>query len=382
MTLITLKGKLGKYQFNPNGYAINGGTGKVYKGKVIASYAPALHVEQSVSIKVLYRELTDNVNNIIRAEDAANIQVQHPNLLIMYEFIENPEERIYHTISEWLEGETLEHYLQRKKEMPGAFSLEEKKQIIFGLFDGVGYLHSLNPPVFHRDIKPSNIMLTKNGNIKIMDYGIAKVFNSKKNTNIGVTLGSLEYAPPEQINGSHDSINATSDIYALGNTIFEIFYGRPPFKGTQFELMQQQMKTSVVVGDEVSEPYRTLIIKATQKVQENRFQNIAEMRDYLNNPNNLKSPGLKFRLTFSWIKTIFWFFLLLAISAIIAINIHMVISMNNSKDNVNPEARRLMEQGDSIFSRDKEKACEFYQKAYDIQAFKEVQKRLIEACRN
>lgn len=382
MTLITLKGKLGEYQFNPNGYAITGGTGKVYKGRVTVSYSIDLHVDQAVSIKVLYRELTNNVNNIIRAEDAAKIRVKHPNLLEMYEFIENPEEQIYHTISEWLEGETLEDYLHRKSKIGNGLPLEEKNKIIHELFNGIEHLHNLNPPIFHRDIKPDNIMISENGKVKIMDYGIAKVFNSKKNTNIGITLGTLEYAPPEQINGSHNSINASSDIYALGNTIFELFYGKPPFKGTQFELMRQQMNDPVPVNGEIPEPYRALIIKATQKIQSHRFQSIAEMRDYLDNPKKIKASKARFKPKIDWGQAIFWTTILIIISAIIAINVSMISSITKQQEEINPEAKRLMEEGDAIYPKDKEKACQLYQKAYEIQPFNEIQKRLVEACRN
>jgi len=282
MSTITLTGKLGLYSFSTKSQFIEGGTGKVYKGSVVHSTSPDLRVGTSVAIKVLYRDLTANVLNIIRDENAASIRINHPNLLRMYEFIE--WKRRYHLISEWLDGETLEEKLKDYVSQNDLPPQKEIGTVVHSLLNALECLHQLNPSIYHRDVKPGNLML-HNGSVKLIDFGIVK---TRRNTSLnetvyGSTLGTPAYCPPEQIKGEHQLINETSDLYAVGNIVFEIFMGRKPFAGTQYEVSHKQVHESLREEDcaAIPEPYRSFVLKATQKKQEDRFQNVNEARAHL-----------------------------------------------------------------------------------------------------
>ena len=376
MTLITLNGKLGNYQFNPRGFFFEGGTGKVYKGKVLASFSPLLQVNQSVAVKVLFREFTENVVQVIRAQDAANIQVDHPNLLRMYEFIENKREQIFHSISEWLDGVTLDKRIQQSNQNNQPIPLEEQERIIYSILDGLECLHTQVSPIYHRDIKPDNIMLTSSGLVKIMDYGIAKVAHSKKKTSVGAVLGSLQYAPPEQIQGSHDQINASSDLYALGNTMFELFCGLPPFKGSHFELMNAQVNEPIKLCEAIPEHFQAFILKATRKSQIKRFQSVQEARSFLLNPENDQiSSENTFSLQES-IGTIFWAFLLIGV----LICGYFIYDIVNEKGRSNQkiissrkQVQDLIDKGDDQLGIKKfSKACELYKQAKKLSIDSEI----------
>jgi serine/threonine protein kinase len=118
----------------------------------------------------------------------------------------------------------------------------------------------------------------------LIDFGIAKTRREvdQGQTVYGSMLGTPAYCPPEQIRGEHEKINASSDIYALGNIVFELFSGHQPFGGTQFEVSTKQVNDPIPEDDcrEIVEPYRSFILKSTKKDQQDRFQNIQELRDH------------------------------------------------------------------------------------------------------
>lgn len=285
-SIITLTGKLGVYSFNSRGHVIEGGTGNVYKGSVVSSFSPDLTVGKQVAIKVLYRDLATNILNIIRDENAAKIQINHPNLLRMYEFVE--WKKRYHLISEWLDGETLEERIKQYKKRNAVLPFSEINIVFNAILNALGCLHSLSPPVYHRDVKPGNIMLCHDGRTKLIDFGIVKTRreNTANLTQYGSTLGTPAYSPPEQIKGEHNMINDTSDLYALGNVIFETFTGHQPFSGTTYEISDKQINEPLKEEDcsVIPEPFKSFILKSTQKKQENRFQNVEEVIKFFKMP--------------------------------------------------------------------------------------------------
>ncbi|WP_421800204.1 serine/threonine-protein kinase [Haliscomenobacter sp.] len=382
MPLVIIKGESGEYQFNPQSFAVEGGTGKVFKGLVLSSYKPELIVGSFVAIKVMYKDLTSNINNIIRAEDSAKIKLNHPNLMKIYDFIEY--KGIFHTISEWLEGVTLEDRIKESIHSHMHLPLAEINIMIKAILDGVEHLHLAAPPVYHRDIKPDNIMLCYNGVIKIMDFGIAKIKDKRKKTNIGVQLGTLEYMPPEQIRGEHEKINATSDIYAIGNTIYEIFCGHPPFQGSEFEIMNKQVSSPILDCGKIPEPFLSLIQKATQKLQKNRFQSISEMREFLEKPSD-KRPTL-------WTKpylninsnVLFWTGVSILFSTMIIIIGLPLLAIMKNEDILDVDTLRwqklIKEANTKLVNGDKEQACKNYIKAYELKRTEKLERIMKRYC--
>lgn len=348
MTLVTLNGKLCSYQFNTGGITKEGGTGRVFKGQVMASFSPDIQVGSYVAIKVMYRDMASNTGNIVRDEQAARIRIKHPNLLRMYEFVETKGR--YHSICEWLDGETLDLRLSRLATQQTSLPESEIIAISDALLNALDCLHNHNPSVYHRDVKPGNIMICHNGDIKLIDFGVAKVRQDmqKSHTLIGTVLGTPNYAPPEQISGEHDLVNASSDLYAWGNTIYELFRGQPPFQGNQFEVMRMQVEKELPADIELlPEPYRSAVQKATQKVQLHRFQSVQDLRAALTEPPKVAPQPVPIDWR-QWATAAFWIGLSIAVLWAVWLGYNVV-----HRDTLSPEEERRfneqMKNGRSAF---------------------------------
>ena len=135
----------------------------------------------------------------------------------------------------------------------------------------------------HRDIDPTNIMITSNGHIKLIDFGIAKQMqslttNDKSLTVAGVFMGKPEYAAPELILGDIKSQDKTTDIYAVGILLFQCIIGHPPFEGDRHEVMNKQLHQKMPLGLIKNKQIRKIIETATDKTRAKRFRSAAEFR--------------------------------------------------------------------------------------------------------
>jgi len=266
---VTLHGKKGTYVFDPfseNTKLGEGGMGLVYLGEETNS-------SRKVAIKVLYKELSSNPINITRALKESNINFDHKNILKMIEFVE--KDKIYHIISEYLEGESLDNYVEKRKNIPQ----EKAIQIAFEVLQGLTILHNATPPIVHRDIKPSNIFLCYNGDIKIMDFGVARSLENtnKRLTKTGSVVGTPYYAAPEQIRSQTELINPTTDIYSLGVTLYELLTGSVPFEGkSEYDTLKMQVEKPLPPHPKISPALFRVIAKATAKNQQERFKNSRE----------------------------------------------------------------------------------------------------------
>ena len=299
--LVTIHGTNGQYIFNPQDETAmlgQGGMGIVFKGSSVSTNKP-------VAIKVLYKEITSNLSALERERQSAGIRIDSSNLIKMLDFAE--QNGIYHIVSELVEGKTLHNYIhelqQEKKRIEPAAALKVINQVM----DGLIALHNNQPPVIHRDIDPSNIMLCPDGTTKIMDFGIARISDGKRKslTGMGTVIGKPHYSPPEQIRGESDKINQTTDIYALGITIYEIFTGNPPFNATnEYDVMKMQIEKPLPYHPNIPMPVFRVIQKATEKKQEKRYAKVRDFRNELNaafqpqSPSSHTSPdpGLKSKL--------------------------------------------------------------------------------------
>jgi serine/threonine-protein kinase len=199
-----------------------GGMGKVYKVRSIIS-------DRLEAMKILLPDLTSHQSLADRflREIRLLASLNHPNIAGLRTALNFENQLVM--IMEFVEGETLANRLSRAP-ISTAEAVDYSEQILSAL----SYAHKQN--IIHRDIKPANMMLTPQGVVKLMDFGIARSATDGSLTSTGTTLGSLNYMPPEQVRG--ENADARSDIYSFGVSLYELLTGKLPFKGdSQYSLM-------------------------------------------------------------------------------------------------------------------------------------------------
>lgn len=298
------------YEFDLDSKPIGqGGMGVVYRGEKIDERSG---IRTEVAIKVLHDDLPDEV--YARAEREASIQIKHINLVEMHGLITEYERDHFgrqvthhYLISELLHGLDLSDLLSGKFDNTDGTENDYAKKlfneymhnreetsvnIIRNIASGVLALHDRG--YIHRDIDPSNIMVTNDGCIKLIDFGIAKNLNTlstndRLTTTAGKFIGKAEYASPELVLGDVKSQNYTTDIYALGILLYRLLVGRLPFEGSQYDILQAQQKTKVPVRNIESPALANVVKKATAKSQKDRYGTTAEFRVAIDEA--IKNPG-------------------------------------------------------------------------------------------
>lgn len=203
-------------------------------GQVHAAFDTIL--EREVAIKSLRPELVNDKSFVdrFRGEATSLAKLTHPNITTLYSLLS--EGGNLYLVMECVRGETLEDLLKKRG---GRLGVRESLAIIAQVADGLAYAHSLG--IIHRDIKPANLMITANGTVKIMDFGIARVRGSQRLTRDGGALGTLAYMSPEQVRG--EEADGRSDIYSVAIMLYEMLSGAVPFEAdTEYELMQAHIK--------------------------------------------------------------------------------------------------------------------------------------------
>lgn len=192
----------------------SGGMADVYNGK-------DLRLNRNVAIKVLKREYSNDAKFVakFRAEAQSVAGLSHPNIVNVYDVGE--DDNLYYIVMELVEGITLKKFIEKK----GRLELNEAIGIGIQIAQGIDEAHKNH--IIHRDIKPQNIIISKEGKVKVTDFGIAKAATS--NTITSNAMGSVHYISPEQARGGYS--DEKSDIYSLGVTIFEMLLGKVPFEG-------------------------------------------------------------------------------------------------------------------------------------------------------
>jgi molecular chaperone DnaK len=230
-------------------------------------------LDEVVALKVLNDYLCSDPQAIERfkREARAARKLSHPNIVRIHDLYENEDKKFISM--EYIEGSDLKRLLVSKAQFT-------ERQIIYYLeqiCDALLYAHHLS--IVHRDIKPANIMITAENQVKITDFGIAKVLTSDDSTKTGTSIiGTPLYMAPEQIIGGH--IDNRSDIYSLGIMLYEMASGAPPFY--QGNIEYHHVHTSPPpLPDSVSERFREAIMKCIQKEPANRFQSVSEIIEYL-----------------------------------------------------------------------------------------------------
>lgn len=274
-----------------------GGMGQVYKGCRI----DANGVRIDVAIKFLFDDLPIHV--IERARREASIQIHNENLVEMFGFIQIDDiasmgvvHQRYHVVSELLHGVMLYDLLKGKTtdnngvEIPFAKELYTRYindrygfaiYIIKNVLSGIMALHDKG--YIHRDIDPSNIMITIDGKVKIIDFGIARQLSTlttqdKQLTTAGQFMGKATYAAPELVVGDVAHQNETTDIYAIGIMFFQFIVGHLPFDGATHDVLNMQLHQKMPLQLVPQKQIRKIISKATKKKQVERYQSAAEFR--------------------------------------------------------------------------------------------------------
>ena len=271
----------------PGSYVINryeiiakigsGGMADVYKAKD--------HVlNRLVAIKVLKQEYSTDATFVkkfrVEAQSAAGLS--HPNIVSVYDVGE--DDGVYFIVMELVQGITLKNYI----DMKGKLDIREALNISVQIASGLSAAHENR--IIHRDIKPQNIIMSRDGKVKVTDFGIAKVADSTTVTT--TAAGTVHYISPEQARGGYS--DERSDIYSLGITMYEMVTGRVPFEGETNVAVALMHIQSEMVPPRKLEPsipvsFEKIILKCTQKKPERRYASakelITDLRKVLTHPD-------------------------------------------------------------------------------------------------
>lgn len=219
------------------------------------------------AVKEIQKRATDRNNEVVvqSAIAEANMikQLDHPSIVRIVDIIETDE--VIYIIEDFIEGETLESLLNDNGAQPQELVIEWAKQICAAL----EYLHTRKPPIIYRDMKPANVMLKPDGNIKIIDFGIAREYKEQSMADT-VSLGTRGYAAPEQF-GGRGQTDPRTDVYCLGVTMYHLVTGHSPCDPPYEIYPIRQWNPALDPGLEA------IILKCTQLNPEDRYQSCAEL---------------------------------------------------------------------------------------------------------
>lgn len=248
-----------------------GGMGAVYKGIDTM-------LDREVAIKALRPELASQTAIVerFRSEAVTLAKLNHPNIATLYALFRQGDE--LYMVLEYVRGQSLDQILSRR----GALDADEFIPVFCQILDGINHAHDYG--IIHRDIKPANMMLTETGQLKVLDFGIARLLGSNRMTRAGNIIGTLEYMAPEQVKGLET--DARSDTYALGMMLYEVLTGRTPFDTeNEFELMKLQTESYPpeprAIKADIPEVVEAAIMRSIRKDPAERFQTAGDFREFL-----------------------------------------------------------------------------------------------------
>jgi serine/threonine-protein kinase len=275
--------KIGKYE-------VRGLVGKGAMGVVYNAVDPALG--RPVAIKTLSLSALSGSPHeaelklrFLREARSAGM-LQHPNIITVHELFE--EGGTAYLVMELLEGASLSSLLRRKKEL----TLGERLSIVDQIAAGLSEAHAHR--IIHRDLKPSNVFVLKNGVVKVLDFGVAKMGEGEL-TKAGTVFGTVEYMAPEQVRGA--SVNARADIFSLGVVAYEVLSGRNPFRAetlaaSVFKILSdnpERLTSDPSIPAEVD----GLVFRALAKTESERFESLSELRTALHKTAEALGIALK-----------------------------------------------------------------------------------------
>ena len=255
-----------------------GGMGVVY-------LAEDTNLERKVAIKFLPHHISANTEETERfkIEAKASASLNHPNIATIYSIEETNDELFI--VMEYIEGKELKSFV----ETGYAPSLQLNDVINYAVQIAEGLQAAHNKGIVHRDIKSSNIMLTNEGKIKIMDFGLAKVGKGTQLTQIGTTVGTIEYMSPEQTRG--EEIDHRTDIWSFGVVLYEMLTGRFPFAGDYEQaIIYSILNAAPAYPSDLIPAFKSILEKMLDKNPERRYENLQE---FINEIKNIDLPSDK-----------------------------------------------------------------------------------------
>lgn len=245
----------------------SGGMAYVYKAK-------CHKLNRFVAIKILKSEFSNDPVFLqkFQVEAQAAASLSHPNIVNIYDVGEDGD--LFYIVMEYVDGITLKEYIQQE----GHLSYQESVEIAIYIALGIQAAHTQH--IFHRDIKPQNILVGRNGDVKVTDFGIARAASSSTITITEATVGSVHYISPEQARGGYS--DERSDFYSLGVTLYEMVSGKVPFDGENnvAVALAHIQKEPVPLSDlcpDIPRSLEKIIIKMMQKRSERRYQTTQEI---------------------------------------------------------------------------------------------------------
>jgi serine/threonine-protein kinase len=258
-----------------------GGMGVVYKGVDV-------FLDRPVAIKVLASDLARNPELVERfkAEAKAQANLNHTNLATLFAFLVQDGNAVM--VMEYVDGETFDQMIQRRGPIPSQEAVPLFKQALLG----IGAAHRMG--IIHRDIKPSNLMLRRDGIVKVMDFGIAKLLGTRGMTRTGTQMGTVAYMSPEQV--QNRGVDIRSDIYALGVTLYEMLSGHIPFESdSDFQIMHDHVATPPPLPTRfypyIPKGIENVMLRALEKSPDARFQTVEEFGAALEHPDSVPRPA-------------------------------------------------------------------------------------------
>jgi serine/threonine protein kinase/Flp pilus assembly protein TadD len=245
-----------------------GGMGNVYR-------AVDKRLNEEVALKLIRPEIAVDKATLERFHNELKLarKISHRHVGRMYEFMED-NGRHYITM-EYVAGQDLRALTRQT----GRLTVGKAVSIAGQICEGLAEAHRLG--VIHRDLKPSNIIIDKQGNARIMDFGIARSIHTKSQTSEGVIIGTPEYMSPEQVEGKE--VDQRSDLYSLGIILFEMVTGRVPFEGdTPFTIgikqKSEKPQNPKTLNPQIPDDLGRLILKGLEKNRENRYPSAEALR--------------------------------------------------------------------------------------------------------
>lgn len=263
-----------------------GGMAEIYRARLANKDAAG----RIIVIKRMIANYGTNIEFIqmFKAEIKVAMGLIHPNIVQVYDFGEEQGQSFI--AMEFVDGQNLRKFYSRFNELKQRFPIDLAVHVIEEACAGLHYAHTFKDPVtgesaniIHRDISPQNIMTSYEGSVKIIDFGIAKATNQSEMTRAGVIKGKPSYLSPEQISG--DTLDARSDVFALGIVLWELLVGKKLFQGEndlavlkQIESCHAYVKPPSNFNPSIPKELDYLVLKALAKQREKRYQSAEEMQ--------------------------------------------------------------------------------------------------------
>ncbi|WP_269192197.1 Stk1 family PASTA domain-containing Ser/Thr kinase [Blastococcus sp. VKM Ac-2987] len=254
-----------------------GGMAEVHHGR-------DLRLGREVAVKVLRHDLARDPSFQVRfrREAQASASLNHPAIVAVYDTGEDrtPTGATPYIVMEYVEGETLRDVLRREGRLP----IERAMSLAADICGALDFSHRNG--IVHRDVKPGNVMITPQGTVKVMDFGIARAVSDSAATmtSTAAVIGTAQYLSPEQARG--EGVDARSDVYSLGCLLYELVTGAPPFTGDSpvsvaYQHVREDPRLPSSINPDVPPELDAILLKAMSKNPANRYQSAADMRNDL-----------------------------------------------------------------------------------------------------